>query len=252
MNSLRTALTILIAAILAGCASHGFDQGYLNDELAVAGLDQTEEDIQRIMDLKPALGRPFSLGIYYEDYYGIHAKKAKGIIMDNLIPMLQQFKDAGILEDYFIINNGTVRENNLKEVRIAAARHHADAILMIDYYRDSDRYLNPLGITYLTIVAGYFIPGSEVEAIGAISATMWDTRNEYLYATSYNDELFHTRGPAFMLNNNDIELTALEKAVPGFMRDLSSRLANMFVEPDSGFEPGLGYLEEKGTEEAEK
>ena len=166
--------------------------------------------------------------------------------------MLQQFKEAVILDDYFIINNGIVRENNLKEVRIAAARHHADAILMIDYYRDSDRYLNPLGITYLTIVAGYILPGTEVEAIGAISATMWDTRSEYLYATSCNDELFHTRGSAFMLNNNDIELTALEKAIPGFMMDPNNRLASMFVEPGSGFEPDLGYLEGKGAEENEK
>lgn len=107
---------------------------------------------------------------------------------------------------------------------------------MIDNYRDSDRYLNPLGVTYLTVVAAYILPGTEVEAIGAVSATLWDTRNEYLYATSYNDELYHTRGAAFLLNDEDIELMALEQATPGFVMDLGFRLIAMFGEPDSEFE----------------
>lgn len=243
MNTSRTLWTLLITVMLTGCASHGFNQGYIDKELAVAGLDQTEEDIQRIMDLKPALGQPFALGIYFEDYYGIHAKKSKGIVLDELTPMLQQFKNAGIIDDFFVINNSTVRESNIKEVRIAAARHHADAVLMIDNYRDSDRYLNPLGVTYLTVIAAYILPGTEVEAIGAVSATLWDTRNEYLYATSYNDELYHTRGAAFLLNDEDIELMALEQATPGFVMDLGFRLIAMFGEPESEFELDMSYLD---------
>lgn len=242
MNTSRTLWTLLITVILTGCASQGFNQGYIDNEFAVAGLEQTEEDIQRILDLEPALGRPFTLGIYFEDYYGIHAKKAKGIVLDDLSPMLQQLKNAGIIDDFFVINNSTVRENNIKDVRIAAARHHADAVLMIDNYRDSDRYINPLGITYLTVVAAYILPGTEVEAIGAVSATLWDTRNEYLYATSYNDELYHTRGAAFLLNDEEIELMALEQATPGFVTDLSTRLVAMFSEPGSDLELDLSYL----------
>lgn len=159
------------------------------------------------------------------------------------VPMLQQLKNAGIIDDFFVINNSTVRKNNIKEVRIAAARHHADAVLMIDNYRDSNRYINPQGITYLTVIAAYILPGTEVEAIGAVSATLWDTRNEYLYATSYNDELYHTRGAAFLLNDDNIELLALEQATPGFVMDLGFRLITMFGEPDSEFELDLGYLD---------
>ncbi|WP_127559640.1 hypothetical protein [Saccharospirillum alexandrii] len=243
MNTPRTLWTLLITLMLTGCASQGFNQRYINNELAVAGLEQTEADIQRILDLEPALGRPFTLGIYFEDYYGIHAKKAKGIVLDDLSPMLQQLKSAGIIDDFFVINNSTVRENTIQDVRIAAARHHADAVLMIDNYRGSDRYINPLGITYLTVIAAYILPGTEVEAIGAVSATLWDTRNEYLYATSYNDELYHTRGAAFLLNDEEIELMALEKATPGFVADLGSRLVAMFSEPGSALELDLSYLE---------
>lgn len=243
MNTSRLLWTLLITLILTGCASQGFNQRYINNEFAVAGLEQTEADIQRILDLEPALGRPFTLGIYFEDYYGIYAKKAKGIVLDDLSPMLQQLKSAGIIDDFFVINNSTVRENTIKDVRIAAARHHADAVLMIDNYRGSDRYINPLGITYLTVVAAYILPGTEVEAIGAVSATLWDTRNEYLYATSYNDELYHTRGAAFILNDEEIELMALAQATPGFVADLGSRLVAMFSEPGSALELDLSYLE---------
>lgn len=236
------ALALVIA--LAGCASSGFDQGRINKAMAVEGLDQTESDIQSILDLKPALGSPFVLGIYFENFYGVHESQVKSAILENLTPMLDQLRDENILVDYMVINNSTVQDNTVQAVRVAAARHRADAVLMIDTYSDTHYYPNPLSITYLAIVPMFLVPGSEVDSLGVISGTLWDTRNQYLYATSYSDALLHKRRPPVFINGEEFEQKSIETAAPIFVADLAERFESLFIDPENGFEIDLGYLSE--------
>lgn len=244
MRAVSEVLIIASIIVLAGCASTGFDQGRISHEMAVAGLEQTEADIQNILDLDPALGSPFVLSIYFEDFYGVQESKTKQLILENLSPMLDQLREAGVLADYLVINNSTVQDRTVQAVRVAAARHRADAVLMIDTHRDTNRHLNPLSVTYLTLIGGYIVPGTEVESLGIISGTLWDTRNQYLYATSYSDALTHKRGPAFLLNNEEIEQTAIDTAMAAFVSDLAARFDSMFIDSNSDFEIDLDYLSE--------
>ncbi|WP_108124650.1 hypothetical protein [Saccharospirillum mangrovi] len=241
-STFKYGLLLILTVTLTGCASTGFDQGRISDEMSVAGLNQTESDIQTILDLNPALGRPFVLGIYFEDYYGVYESQTKNMILEKLTPMLDQLRNGNVVADYMVINNSTVQENTVQAVRVAAARHRADAVLMIDTFSDSDLYLNPLSITYLTFVAAYFVPGTEVDSLGVISGSLWDTRNQYLYATSYSDALVHKRRAPFLLNEHNFEQMALEAATPLFIADLAARFESMFIDPESGFKIDLDYL----------
>ena len=64
MSTLRLIAALAFLIALVSCASpRGFDRGELQNVVSPDAL-VTEEEIQRVIDLKPQLPRPFKLGIY--------------------------------------------------------------------------------------------------------------------------------------------------------------------------------------------
>jgi hypothetical protein len=67
---------------------------------------------------------------------------------------------------------------------LAAAKHHADALLVIGGAGQIDRYINGLGWTYALLLPTLFVPGSEADTLFITNASLWDVRNEYLYLSA--------------------------------------------------------------------
>ncbi len=96
---------------------------------------------------------------------------------------------AGVAKDLLILPAALVRECDyhsascrLEEVRTAAARAHADAILVVNFATDTDEFVNPLGALYLTIIGMWLAPGTHRNALTIADGMLLDNRNEYLYA----------------------------------------------------------------------
>lgn len=230
MKLMKLFLPILL---LAACSS-GFDRGALSEQLSgpepmEATREVTDSDIRRVQQLKPQLSLPFRLGIYLID-----RPKTSWTEKDRVhfVRLGRKLEEAGICSDVVLISGITApdgsdyswgRKYNLRPIRLAAARHGADAVLVVDGAFEVDRYLNPLSLFNITIVGGWIIPGSQRDALYLMRAAMWDVGNEYLYITAQSEGEGNKAAPSFVVEDEPAVNEAKQKALFDLTEELLKR-----------------------------
>ncbi len=228
--------------ILTGCATkQGFDRGNLQEYLHGATVEITEEEIANTLALKPQLQFPFRLGVYFLERnrrvwgYGDVSWEGK----DKQLKWLEPLQDEGIVSEILPISSITLTTDteepsysyydapSLKSIRLAAARHHADAVLIVDYAPAVDRYNNFTACLYLTIIGGFFVPGTHSDALVLMNGALWDVRNEYLYVTAEVEEEHRRIGTAFLLRDEETIRTAKDKALSLLHKELLQRMRRL-------------------------
>ena len=218
----------LSAMFLFSCAS---SQGFNRDQMRSVLNDdspKTESEIEQILSLKPQLPRNFKLAVYFKGnsgYYGYGYSKWTSENKEKLQVLKQGLIDKGIISDAFIINDSIVSGPKLKDIRIAAARSGADAVMVIDGVSSVDRYNNPLGATYCLLVTPFFVPGTEADALFVSRANLWDVRNEYLYLSVESEGMANETRPAFFSENEGV----IEKAKKESMNNLAPEVLDRII-----------------------
>lgn len=225
----------LLVMVVTGCvASKGFDRGALRESL---GSVTTDRDIQEVLALKPQLPAPFKLGVFlnsnswnYKRRFWTDQEKNELLIYGD------QLKDAGVVSDIYLISEETVPNHNngytfhngnqdrLKDLRLAAARYGADAVLVITDVSSVDRYNNPAAFLYWTIIGAYLAPGTHSDALVMMRSSLWDVRNGYLYATEEAEGMAKRSGPALVLEDVDSIDQAKHVAIADFGKKFTERL----------------------------
>lgn len=228
----------LLILVLTGCAaSKGFDRGALRESL---GSVTTDRDIQEVLALKPQLPAPFKIGVYlnsnswdYKRRFWTDQEK------NELLTYGDQLKDAGVVSQIYLISEETVPNHNnwarfhsgnqdkLKDLRLAAARYGADAVLVITDVSSVDRYNNPAAFLYWTLIGAYLVPGTHSDALVMMRSSLWDVRNGYLYATEETEGMAKRIGPAFVLEDVDTVNQAKHVAIVDFGKKLTERLTRL-------------------------
>lgn len=228
---------VLISIFSLGCAAKkGFDRGAIGENLYSAP-EITEDEIKRILELKPQIKFPFKLGVYFSESYGgwyrwYGSNYRKWGKNEQETTWLDQLKTEGIISDVVPISSVTVtghddKKGFLKTIRFAAARHGVDAVLIVDYNCGVDRYNNYSAVLYLTILGGYLVPGTHSDALVIMKGALWDVRNEYLYLTVDAEGEAKKIGPAFILKDKDSVDLAKEKALKDFKEEVLARMRNL-------------------------
>lgn len=177
--------------VVMGCSA-SFDKSELRRTLSNEPLQVTDEEIQRVLDIKPQLRFPMKLGVYLAASEGPAAGESlftewSEAERTRLTSEIEALKAAGIISDVIVISDvaleGEDRRSYLKRVRLAAARYRADAVLLVRGAAATDNYSNPFSLLYLTIVGLFVAPGTNTDAIYLLSGSLWDVRNECLYMT---------------------------------------------------------------------
>lgn len=220
-------VVILLLSVTACATSRGFDRGALRSQIG----DQkavTEEDIQKILDLKPQLPEPYKLAIYFvppQSNRGRHGLwDWRGEDKDVIMAVANDLKTTGALANVTIVDDEMVEANNNRAIRLAAARTGADAVLVIRGTSDIDRYNNVLGYSYILLVTPLFIPGTEADGLFMVNASMWDVRNQYLYLSAEAEGASHQRKPAVFIEENQLIKAAKTDALMALKKELSARL----------------------------
>jgi len=228
---MRNVVAALLVLMLTACASsRGFDRGALRGQIPEQ-KQVAEEDIQKVLGLKPQLPSPFTLAIYFVSpppgsCYGnswIWLSEDK----DTLQSLEAELKGKGILSEVFVISNQIVEESDNLSIRLAAARAGADAVLIVNGVSDIDRYNNPLGYTYFLLITPFFIPGTEADGLFMANATMWDVRNQYLYLSAEAEGTAKEIKPAVFIDEKRIIKSAKSAALATLKAEISSRLIRM-------------------------
>lgn len=234
---MKALLIALALTVLTGCTtSKGFDRGALRDS---TGPVTTDQMIQDVLALKPQLPAPFKLGVYLNSHSWSYNKRFWTDEEQNqLLAFGSQLKAAGIISDIYLISEDTVPGSNrwtfdswanreLKDLRLAAARYGADAVLLITDVSAVDRYNNPAALLYWTIVGAYVAPGTHSDALVMLRSSLWDVRNGYLYATQDAEGMAKKIGPAFLLKDTASIDEAKKVAIADFGAKLTERLMRL-------------------------
>ena len=223
----------LFTLCLAGCVttSSGFDRGVLHDSLRTKGETQvTDEEVKKAMELRPQLKFPCKVAIYLYDgdnkdwaYQWRWGPKDKELILS----WMNTLKNDGIVADAFFMSGMFTSGNSLKELRLAAAQHGADALLLVKGAYQTDSYLNPAAVLNLTIVGGFLAPASHRDTLFVMQGGLIDVANGYLYATAEAEGEAAIIGPTFIIEEKDAVEQAKKKAIDNLGPELVRRLQHL-------------------------
>jgi len=229
----------LIAVLLAGCASpRGFDRGALAGMARPETPAVTDDEIARVLATRPQLRTPFRLAVLFRPAPEIRrwgegfrpwrwSSDDREALLSRLAPLVGP---AGLQEVVPVVD-GVASGDDLKSIRLAAARHGADAVLVVSGAGQVDRYNNGWSALYVTLVGAFFVPGTEADGLFLANATLWDVRNEYLYASAEAEGTEHARGPPFMVDDDRTLTAARAKGAAALGGEVERRLRSLIGPP---------------------
>ncbi|MES2855547.1 MAG: hypothetical protein V4692_06780 [Bdellovibrionota bacterium] len=210
---LRSLIIISCAFSIFGCASKGFDRGSLREQIGTVKPVVNDSEIKEVLARKPNLPKPFKLAVYFKRPISKSSAEASWRWTDQdkdlVTAAANELSSEKIISSVSIIPESLVLVEDLKSIRLAAARQSANAVLVIDGAAESDRYINNWGWSYMLLVPALFVKGSEVDTLFMSSAVLWDVGNEYLYLTTEAEGLAHeTYAPVSTVRDEDLFKTA--------------------------------------------
>ena len=247
---MRTLACLAALALLACASPRGFDRGALARELRPVAPAVTDEDIGKALATRPQLRSPFKLAVYFKPgppmrRWGDYARPYQwtGTDKEALLSRLSPLVGPGGLSEVIPVSGGVVVGDDLKSIRLGAARYGADAVLVVSGAGQVDRYNNGWAGLYVTIVGAFIVPGTEADGLFVASAVLWDVRNEYLYASAEAEGTEHVSGPPSLVDDDRVLATARTRGAAALGAEVERRLRSLHgavstapqaVDPESG------------------
>jgi len=185
---------LLSVGIVTGCSTGAFVRGDLREKIGMETPVYKEGSIEEAFKKKVNLPKPFSVAVYFKT---TEARDDWRWTLEDKRRVVQALRD-NVSQDYvskiFLIN-GTVdptnlaldsaephpRDQELANIRLAAAQYQADAVLIVDGIAKVSREPNRWAASYLLLAPTLFVNGTSADSYFAINASLWDVRNEVLY-----------------------------------------------------------------------
>jgi hypothetical protein len=219
---------LLLAVSLSGCFARGFDHNVLTTHLQQTPIVGTDEEITKAQALKPQLSFPCRVAVYLPPQVSGRWKAKEKEIVDSWEASL---KKEGIVTDMFVMSemltrgaNGENKSPTLMDLRVAAAKHGANALLVIQGDCEVDSYKNPAAVLNLTIIGGYVVPASHRDALVVLQGALVDVGNGFLYASVEAEGEGHIVRPTFIVEDKPAVERAKQQALTNFGPELLKRM----------------------------
>lgn len=227
-------LATLFALTVAACAgSTGFEQAALRDASAAKNPEINESEVAAAFALRPQLPKPYRVGVVFRPLDRNAASSDEPLWRwdmehkNSLLAIRKSLRASGEVADVFAIDAHTVVGDDLRAIRIAAARHGADAVLVVsgeDVARSSS---NGWVASYVALLPMLFAPGSELDVTFTAHAELWDVRNEYLYLSAEAESESHQERALCWLDQREATVQAQTKAVKLLTAELEQRFSGL-------------------------
>lgn len=216
-----------VAVAVAGCSST-IDRGRMQRDLEQKDVQFTSRSVQEIEALRPQLEIPFRLAvappIWRDDATWTREER------EELEAFGKELREIGLVSEFVLIpsvtyeiGGGSAKGDWFGRLREAAARHHADAVLVVRDIDDTSQWANVLSVLDLTIVGCWFVPGHSAEAFSIMQALLIDNRNEYLYASAEGEGAAKDTQPFAYLDGDALRKEARTAALRDLRADLSGK-----------------------------
>jgi hypothetical protein len=136
-------------------------------------------------------------------------------------------KNEGIASDVMLMSDLFVPDSHLKDLRVAAARHGADALFVIKGASQRDSYMNPAAVMNLTVVGGFLVPGSHCDALFVMQGGLVDVGNGFIYASVESEGQGKIVRPTFIIEDKDAVEKAKQQALLNFGPELLKRMRHL-------------------------
>lgn len=222
---------ISIAFTLNACTSKAFRREELQDPVGVVTPEFDEKTIEAAYKKKPNLPKPFRLAVYFKKPSSVDSASAwrwtpedKNILTD----IENSLKTQGLVSAVFPLVSTLVKDESLTNLRLVAAKHQADAILVINGAGDIDRGTNKLAFSYIALLPMAFAKGNKAETLFTTTATLWDVKNELLYLTAETEATTVNESTPFNMKSDkelydEARTQALAKLQEEIKKQISSR-----------------------------
>ena len=218
----------VLFSVLAGCASKGFNRGALREQIGVTKPVVSDPDVKAELKKKSNLPRPFKMAVYFKrpPEKGNAKPKWRWTEEDKnlILDAAKDLQGEKLVSEVFPLLGSLVGSEDLKSLRVAAAKQGADALLIVDGTGDIDRYINGMGWSYILLVTTLFVPGSQSDTLFMANATLWDVRNEYLYLGAESEGKFSDR---YIAAFGDKDEALYDKAKSDSLKNLRAQLTDM-------------------------
>jgi len=232
---MKTGRHLLVPALiftmaLSACnGARGLNRQMLQDSFHDHPEVATDRDIAGAMAVQATLPMPYRLAIYFKqkDFPSrpaLHRVDWVSADADRVQQTLKPVQEEGILQRTFLLAHSTVQGTTLRDIRLAAARYNADALLIIEGASAFERYNNGHAWWYATGIGAYFAHGTESHALFMMEGTLWDVRTGYLYGTQTAEGETTLIGPAPSLDDRAAVAEAKDVAMARFGRELADTL----------------------------
>jgi rhombotail lipoprotein len=178
---------ISITFALTACANKGFHREELQSSVGVVTPEFNEKNIEKAYKKKANLPKPFRMAVYFK------TPQTKSDMTPwrwtpedkNILTELEtSLKEKGLVSAVFPVVSTLVTDESLQNLRLIAAQHQADALLVISGAGEINRSANGWAVSYAALLPMAFAKGNEAETLFLTTATLWDVKNELLYLTA--------------------------------------------------------------------
>lgn len=222
-------LLIGLISLPACSGSRGLNRHILQESFHDRPDVVTDRDIAATMALQATLPSPYRLALYFTqknfpNQPALQRVNWVSVDADGVQRALAPVQEEGVLTHAFLLANSTVQGHTLRDIRMAAARYNADAILIIDGASAVERYNNSHAAWYATGIGTYFAHGTESHALFMVEGTLWDVRTGALYGTQTAEGETTLIGPAPSIDDKTAVAEAKDVAMARFGRELADTL----------------------------
>ncbi len=221
---------IVLTGILAGCAgSMGMDRGPVSPTAAQVVFDDAR--IEQALAKRPQLPERVRIAVLFrappdggEDpsWRWDFEERERVVAAGRDLPRVDLFPLAG------------AAGADLGAIRLAAAEHGADAVLIVGGSAEYETDGTPWVVTYPLVLPLLFAPAQELETRFHIAAAMYDVRNGFLYLTAEAEAVDEQRRAHLWTDREDGVDAAKPRSVERLSAELSRRLAHLTGAPAPG------------------
>lgn len=225
----------VLALFAAGCGgSSGSQQAAVREPLSLVRPQVDRAEVRDILELRPQLPKPYRLGVFFRESHlepGDAAWRWEAEQKRAILALEKALQASGEVSAMFNIGSATLVGEDLPAIRIAAARHGADAVLIVTGADEPEQSSNPWALSYLGLLPMLLAPGTELEVLFSAHAEMWDVRNEYLYLSAEAESEVSQQRPLAWIDRETATLGAQTEATRLLAGELRQRFALLHASP---------------------
>ncbi|MCB9597305.1 MAG: hypothetical protein H6719_31560 [Sandaracinaceae bacterium] len=230
MTKKRWMVAALLLAGVPGCGgAMGMDRGPFE---AVAPDQEVQIDDSRIADAlarQPQLPDRVRVGVWFRP----PADGSWSWTFEDRQRVVRASETVDRV-DLFPISRGFVEGTDVVSLRLAAARHGAHALLIVEGRPEQRFSDNAWVATYPLLLPILFAPAQELDTRFALDAQMYDVRNGFLYLTAEAEGLEEQQRAHVWIDRDGGVREARNRAIEYLHAELRDRLAHLVGERDDG------------------